>query len=61
MTESPAIAASNRVPAARSLYERDPRRRTSHGRLLLITLALLFLAVFLVLPLLAVFVQAFSK
>ncbi len=31
------------------------------GRLLLITVALLFLGLFLVLPLLAVFVQAFAK
>jgi len=40
---------------------RRPRRRPRLGRLILIAAALLFLGLFLLLPLLAVFVQALSK
>jgi sulfate/thiosulfate transport system permease protein len=40
---------------------REPRRPRRPGRLLLIALALLFLGLFLLLPLLAVFVQALAK
>src|SRR5580692_7601147 len=40
---------------------REPRRRPRSGRLMLIAAALLFLGLFLVLPLLAVFVQALAK
>jgi len=40
---------------------RGPRRRPQLARLLLIVLALAFLGIFLVLPLLAVFVQALAK
>ncbi len=61
MMQSPAVAASHAQAAARARYSRDPRRRTSGGRLLLIVSALAFLVVFLMLPLLAVFFQALSK
>src|ERR1017187_9272587 len=54
-------AASYDLSATQVRQARCPRRRPQLGRLLLIALALLFLGVFLVLPLLAVFVQAFSK
>jgi sulfate transport system permease protein len=40
---------------------REPRRRPRSGRLMLIALALLYLGLFLLLPLLAVFVQALAK
>jgi sulfate transport system permease protein len=61
MTDSSAITASQGVPEVRSLRAQGPRRRSNLGRMLLIALALVFLTVFLVLPLLAVFVQALSK
>jgi sulfate transport system permease protein len=51
-------AAEARMPAAAA---RLPGRRPASIRLLLIALALLFLGVFLVLPLLVVFVQALTK
>src|ERR1700722_19975243 len=40
---------------------REPRRPGRLGRFLLIVLALLFLGLFLLMPLLAVFVQALAK
>jgi sulfate transport system permease protein len=55
------IAASYDVSNTHSRRAHRPRRRPRLGRLLLIALALVFLGVFLVLPLLAVFVQAFAK
>jgi sulfate transport system permease protein len=58
---SRAIAGNCSVPTARVKQARDQRLRPEVGRLLLIALALLFLGVFLVLPLLAVFVQAMTK
>jgi sulfate transport system permease protein len=54
-------AASYDLSATQVRQARCSRRRPQLGRLLLIALALLFLGIFLVLPLLAVFVQAFSK
>jgi len=55
------IAASYDMSTTESSQAQRPRRRPRAGRLLLIALALLFLGVFLVLPLLVVFVQAFAK
>jgi sulfate transport system permease protein len=55
------MAASYRMSAAHSRQAHRPRRYPRVGRLLLIALALLFLGLFLVLPLLVVFVQAFAK
>ena len=46
------------MPAAEA---RIPGRRVAPGQVLLIALALLFLGLFLVLPLLVVFVQALAK
>jgi sulfate/thiosulfate transport system permease protein len=54
------MAASYAVSTTRN-RRAHRRRRPQAGRLLLIALALLFLGVFLVLPLLVVFVQAFAK
>jgi len=55
------IAANYHVPTTRSGQAHRPRLRPRVGRLLLIALALVFLGIFLVLPLLVVFVQAFAK
>lgn len=55
------VAASYDEPAARLKEARGRHRRPQPGRLLLIALALLFLGIFLVLPLVVVFVQAFAK
>jgi len=57
---APAIAASHEAPGAQ-VARALGRRRPRWGRVLLIASALLFLGVFLVLPLLAVFVQAFAN
>ena len=54
-------AASYDLSATQVRQARSPRRRPQLGRLLLIALTLLFLGVFLVLPLLTIFVQAFAK
>ena len=58
---APHVAAGHEVPALRVMSGRDPRRGLRWGRLLLITVALAFLAAFLLLPLLVVFAQALSK
>lgn len=58
--DAPALSANHDAPTARALQARD-LRRTHWGRFLLIAAALAFLAAFLVLPLLVVFVQALSK
>ena len=59
---SPVSAASYDLSATQVRQARSPpRRRPQLGRLLLIALTLLFLGVFLVLPLLTIFVQAFAK
>ncbi len=60
--QSRVIAASYSVSAARvsQAHSSRSRRRPQLGRLLLIAVALLFLGVFLALPLLAVFVQALA-
>jgi len=57
----PGLAASYEEPKARSLSGRNPPREFRWGRLLLITLALVFLTAFLLLPLLVVFTQALAK
>jgi sulfate transport system permease protein len=57
----PAIAAGYPVPTVQTLRARSPRQGFPWGRLLLIGIALIFLAAFLVLPLLAVFTQALAK
>jgi sulfate transport system permease protein len=57
----PSLAASYEEPKARSLSGRNPPREFRWGRLLLITLALVFLTAFLLLPLLVVFTQALAK
>src|SRR5580698_5606559 len=54
------IGATFDLPAVTS-QARRPRRRPRWGRLLLIAAALVFLGLFLVLPLLVVFVQALGK
>ncbi len=59
--ETPAIAAEYEIPASRSLRRRGPRPEMHWGRLVLIGVALAFLAAFVLLPLLVVFAQAFSK
>src|SRR6202162_5409798 len=61
IVEAPAIAARYEVPVSRSLHRRDPRQGMRWGRLVLIGVALAFLAVFVLLPLLVVFAQAFAK
>jgi sulfate/thiosulfate transport system permease protein len=58
---SPVIAAAYEEAADQLKRARGPRRCSGLGRLLLIALALLYLGLFLVLPLLAVFVQALAK
>jgi sulfate transport system permease protein len=55
------IAAGYAVSYTHTRQAHHPRPRPRLGRLLLIALTLAFLGVFLVLPLLAVFVQAFAK
>ena len=55
----PAIVAEFETAAAAG--GRNPRPRYRWGRLMLILVALMFLAAFLLLPLLVVFAQAFSK
>jgi sulfate transport system permease protein len=55
------IAAGYDLSTTRSRLSRRPRPRPRWGRRLLIAAALVFLGVFLVLPLLAVFAQAFGK
>jgi sulfate transport system permease protein len=57
---SGAVSASDEMPRAQAARRR-PRPRHPQGRTLLIALALAFLAVFLVLPLLTVFAQALAK
>jgi sulfate transport system permease protein len=57
----PGLAASYEEAKARSLSGRNPPREFRWGRLLLITLALVFLTAFLLLPLLVVFTQALAK
>jgi sulfate transport system permease protein len=57
--DAPAIATP--FDLAATVGGRAPRRGFRWGRLLLITVALLFLAAFLLLPLVVVFAQAFSK
>jgi sulfate transport system permease protein len=60
LMEAPAIAADYEAPATLS-RRRRPQSGTRWGRLLLIGIALAFLAAFVLLPLLVVFAQAFSK
>jgi sulfate transport system permease protein len=60
-TEVPAISASYDSPSARSRRERSPRQGLRWGRFILIAVALAFMAAFLLLPLLVVFVQALAK
>jgi sulfate transport system permease protein len=55
------IAASYDMSATHGRQAQRPHRRPRVGRLVLIALALVFLGVFLVLPLLVVFVQAFAQ
>jgi sulfate/thiosulfate transport system permease protein len=57
----PDITGTYEVPSAARLRDREPQRGQRWGRLLLIAIALTFLAAFLLLPLLVVFVQALSK
>jgi sulfate/thiosulfate transport system permease protein len=57
----PAIPAGYELPAAQSLGGGAPRRGFRWGRLVLIAVALAFLAAFLLLPLLVVFAQALAK
>jgi sulfate transport system permease protein len=59
--DASAITGISQVASAAHLRDREPRRGLRWGRLLLITIALTFLAAFLLLPLLVVFVQALSK
>jgi sulfate transport system permease protein len=60
MTHAGAVSADYEIPNVQSTKSRPgPRRRL--GRIVLIALALTFLAVFLVLPLLTVFAQALAK
>ena len=59
--DSPAMTGTYEMPSAASLREREPRRGARWGRLLLIAIALTFLAAFLLLPLMVVFAQALSK
>jgi sulfate transport system permease protein len=59
--DAPAVTGTYEAPSAASLREREPRRGGRWGRLLLIAVALTFLAAFLLLPLLVVFAQALSK
>jgi sulfate transport system permease protein len=59
--DAPAIDASYEMPAARSLHQQSPRGRPRWGRVILIAVALAFMAAFLLLPLLVVFAQAFAK
>ena len=61
MIEAPVIDASYEVPATSSLHQQSPRARARWGRVILIALALAFMAAFLLLPLLVVFSQAFAK
>lgn len=55
------LGATFDLPATDTSEARRPRRRPRWGRLLLIAAALVFLGLFLVLPLLVVFVQALDK
>jgi sulfate transport system permease protein len=59
--EVPAISASYDSPSARSRRGRSPRQGLRWGRFILIAVALAFMAAFLLLPLLVVFVQALAK
>jgi sulfate transport system permease protein len=59
--EVPAISTSYDSPSARSRRERSPRQGLRWGRFILIAVALAFMAAFLLLPLLVVFVQALAK
>jgi sulfate transport system permease protein len=61
MIESSAVPASFGLPAAESLRGRGPAQSPRLGRVVLIAVALVFLAVFLALPLFVVFIQALSK
>ena len=61
MNAPPDVAASYELPTAEMVSGRDPRRGFRWGRMALITVALAFLAAFLLLPLLVVFTQAFAK
>jgi sulfate transport system permease protein len=56
-----AMEAGYAAPAARTLPRRAPTRGTGLARLLLIVMAMIFLALFLALPLLVVFVEALAK
>jgi sulfate/thiosulfate transport system permease protein len=59
--DAPVIGAMVELPAADTLRGQSPRRGFRWGRLLLIAVALAFLAAFLLLPLLVVFAQALAK
>jgi len=56
-----AAAHGYELPEAHSVRERSPQRRVRWGRVVLIAVALTFLAAFLLLPLLVVFSQALAK
>ena len=58
---APGTAAGYGTPAVQAVSGRDPPQALRWGRLLLIGVALAFLAAFLLLPLLVVFAQALSK
>ena len=58
---APAVAASYDLPDGRALGKRSPRQRGRIGHVVLIAVALSFLAAFLLLPLLIVFSQALAK
>jgi sulfate transport system permease protein len=59
--DTPVIAASYELPIEQSVRGRAPRQRFRWGKFILITVALAFLAAFLLLPLLVVFAQALAK
>ena len=57
----PAPAAGYSMTASQTMLGRTPRRNGGWGRVLLIAIALTFLAAFLLLPLVVVFTQALAK
>jgi sulfate transport system permease protein len=58
---TPAVSTSYELPDGRTLRKRSPRQRVRFGRMVLIAVALSFLAAFVLLPLLVVFSQALAK
>ena len=58
---APAVVTSYELPDEPTLRKRSPRQRVRFGRMVLIAVALSFLAAFVLLPLLIVFSQALAK